>query len=57
MILEAILLHSYIFNNNSLKCHMFTAHNHNDKHEVDHPDTKANTGLHMVFKHISVKIV
>lgn len=31
---------------------MFTACNHNGKHEVDQPGTKATTGLH-----ISVKIV
>lgn len=37
--------------------HMFTTHNNNGKHEVDHPDTKATNGLHMVLKHISVKIV
>lgn len=36
---------------------MLKAHNQNGKHEVDHPGTKATTGLHMVTKHISVKIV
>lgn len=36
---------------------MFTARNHNGKHEVGHPETKAPTGLHMVIKHISEKIV
>ncbi len=36
---------------------MFTARNHNGKHEVDHPDTKATSGLHIIIKHISVKIV
>ena len=29
----------------------------NGKHEVDLPDTKATTGLHMDIKHISEKIV
>lgn len=36
---------------------MFTTHNNNGKHEVDHPDTKATNGLYIVIKHISVKIV
>lgn len=36
---------------------MFTGCNHNGKHEVDLPDTKATTWLHMVIKDISVKIV
>lgn len=36
---------------------MFTACNHNGKHEVDLPGTKATAGPHMVIKHISVKIV
>lgn len=39
---------------------MFTACNHNGKHEVDHPDTKATAGLHIVNEKTvdtSVKIV
>lgn len=53
MILEVILLHSKIFNNNSMAlCHTVTAHNHNGKQEVDHPDTKATIGLHIIIKHI-----
>lgn len=36
---------------------IFTACNHNGKREVDQPGTKATTVLHIVIKHISVKIV
>lgn len=36
---------------------MFTACNHNGKHEVDLPDTKATAGPHMVIKHIFMRIV
>lgn len=36
---------------------MFTTHDNDGKHEVDHPDTKATNGLYMVIKRISVKIV
>lgn len=57
MILEVILLHSKIFNNNSMAlCHTVTAHNHNGKQEVDHPDTKATIGLHIIIKHIQWRL-
>lgn len=44
-------------NNNNTMALMSHIHYHNGKHEVDLPDTKATTGLHMVIEHISKKIV